>query len=93
MASPVAAGVAAFLLEYYPSLTPQQLKMIIEKSAYSPPLSVTIPGTKKSGHLSDLSKSGGIINVYAAAKLAQAMTTKKSTTVKTKMKLKPTLKS
>ncbi|GAC1426225.1 MAG: S8 family peptidase [Flavisolibacter sp.] len=93
MASPVTAGVAAFLLEYYPSLTPQQIKTIIEKSAYAPPLSVTIPGTKKTGHLSEISKSGGIINMYEAAKLAQAMTTKKSIKDKTKRKIKPALKS
>ncbi|MDQ3112340.1 MAG: S8 family serine peptidase [Bacteroidota bacterium] len=32
MASPVTAGVAAFLLVYYPTLTPAQVKTIIEQS-------------------------------------------------------------
>ena len=31
MASPVVAGIAAFLLEYYPNLSAQQVKMVIEK--------------------------------------------------------------
>ncbi|HEV7622213.1 MAG TPA: S8 family peptidase, partial [Flavisolibacter sp.] len=54
MASPVTVGVAAFLLEYYPSLTPQQLKMVIEKSAVSPKANVTVPGTQKTVKLSDI---------------------------------------
>jgi subtilisin family serine protease len=45
MASPVVAGVAALLLEYYPTLTPQQVKMIIEKSASPFAGTVTNPQT------------------------------------------------
>ena len=36
MASPVVAGLAAFILQYFPKLTPQQVKMVIEKSARTP---------------------------------------------------------
>ena len=47
MASPVTAGVAALILEYYPTLTPQQVKDIIEKSAVAPKIEVNIPGSDK----------------------------------------------
>jgi len=81
MACPVVAGVAAFLLEFYPKLSAVQLKYIIEKSAVAPDMDVSIPGsvTKPvvSGQdnyikvkLSELCKSGGIINAYEAIKLA-----------------------
>jgi len=33
MASPVVAGVAAFILEYFPNLSAAQVKMVIEKSS------------------------------------------------------------
>lgn len=75
MASPVTAGVAAFLLEYYPSLTPEQLKYVIEKSAVQPNIKVTKPGTENEQvNLSDLSRTGGVVNVYDAAKLAESLT-------------------
>jgi subtilisin family serine protease len=32
MACPLVAGVAAFILQHYPNLTPQQVKMAIEKN-------------------------------------------------------------
>lgn len=70
MASPVVAGVAAFLLSYYPYLTPQQLKMVIEKSAVVPDEKVKIPGTEDLVPLSAISHSGGVLNAYEAAKLA-----------------------
>lgn len=70
MASPVVAGVAAFLLSYYPYLTPQQLKMVIEKSAVAPDEKVKIPGTEDLVPLSAISHSGGVLNAYEAAKLA-----------------------
>ncbi|MEI9945192.1 MAG: S8 family serine peptidase [Chitinophagaceae bacterium] len=33
MASPVVAGLAAFIMEYFPGLSPEQVKMVIEKSS------------------------------------------------------------
>jgi cell wall-associated protease len=88
MASPVTAGVAAFLLEYYPKLTPQQLKTILEKSAVKPTIKATKPGTDEEVNFAELSRNGGIINVYEAAKLAQQLTLQK-VPVKTKtMKVK-----
>jgi cell wall-associated protease len=70
MASPVVAGLAALLLEYYPTLSARQLKMVIEKSAVPLKDSVRHPGTGEKVLLSDLSRTGGIINAYEAVKLA-----------------------
>ena len=74
MAAPVVTGVAALILEFYPNLTPQQVKYCIEKSAVTPPGKVKKPGTEDElVSLSDISKSGGIINAYDALKLASAL--------------------
>ena len=74
MAAPVVTGVAALLLEYYPNLTPQQVKFCIERSAVAPPGKVKVPGSEdKVVSLADISKSGGIINAYEALKLAAAI--------------------
>ena len=73
MACPAVAGVAALLLQYYPTLTPTQLKMAIEKSAQKPKYMVTNPGTKQTVDLSELSVSGGMVNAYEAAKYASTI--------------------
>ncbi|WP_052273292.1 S8 family peptidase [Flavihumibacter solisilvae] len=73
MASPVVAGVAAFLLSYYPTLTPQEVKMVIEKSATPPAEKVKKPGSEDMVFLSEISKSGGFLNAYEAAKLAETI--------------------
>ena len=70
MASPVVAGLAAFILEYYPALSPAQVKMVIEKSSQKPADKVRNPETGNMVSLSDLSRFGGIINAYEAIKLA-----------------------
>lgn len=71
MASPVTAGLAALILEYYPNLTPQQVKFIIENSAVKPAIKVSNPETKSLVNLTDISKTGGIINAYEALSLAE----------------------
>ncbi|MFS8082226.1 MAG: S8 family peptidase [Ginsengibacter sp.] len=79
MAAPVVAGLAALILEYYPELTAEQIKYVIEKSVTPIKDSVILPGSQKdmdeSGKptmvaLSDISKTGGEINAYNAIKLA-----------------------
>jgi subtilisin family serine protease len=75
MAAPVVAGTAAFLLEYFPNLTAQQVKSVIEKSAQAPTDSVRKPGSDDMVKLSDLSRTGGVINAYEAAKLADSLNT------------------
>ena len=70
MASPVVAGVAALILEYFPTLSAEQVKSVIEKSSVKPDIKVKNPSTDEEVELSDLSKSGGVIDAYEAVKLA-----------------------
>ena len=73
MASPVVAGVAALLLEYFPTLSAKQLKMVIEQSAVSLKDSVRNPGTGEKVLLSDLCRTGGLVNAFEAVKLASTI--------------------
>lgn len=73
MACPVVAGTAALLLEYFPALSAKQLKYVIEKSAVAPNVEVNIPGTTDKTKLSDISKTGGLLNAYEAVKLASTL--------------------
>ncbi len=93
MACPVVAGTAAFLLEYFPYLTPQQLKYCLEKSAQAPDTKVRKPGTDEMVALSDLSESGGIINAYEAAKVAATLDPSGKSVAPKKTSPKPTLKN
>jgi cell wall-associated protease len=67
-ASPITAGVAALVLEYYPTLSAKQLKQVIMASAT--PLTGTMvlkPGSKtEKVDFTTLSKTGGIVNAYKA---------------------------
>ncbi|TFF38290.1 S8 family serine peptidase [Mucilaginibacter psychrotolerans] len=66
-ASPITAGIAALVLEYYPSLSAKQLKQVLLESAT--PLTGTMvlkPGTKNKVAFTTLSKTGGIVNAYRA---------------------------
>ncbi len=73
MACPVVAGTAALLLEYFPTLSAKQLKYVIEKSAQNPGELVKKPGTDEKVDLSELSKTGGLVNAYEAVKLAATL--------------------
>ncbi len=73
MASPVVAGLAAFILEYYPALSPAQVKMVIEKSSSQLTEKVKNPETGEMVPLSDISKAGGVVNAYEAIKLASTL--------------------
>jgi len=74
MAAPIVTGVAAYIMEYYPNLTPEQVKYCIVKSATPPPGKVKKPGTEDElVNLSDISISGGIVNAYEAIKLAYSL--------------------
>ena len=81
MAAPVVAGVAAVLKSYFPELTPKQIKKILMKSSvknYSD-LQVVKPGTKdEMVEFKELSKTGGVVNLYEAIKMAQGMVKIKS---------------
>ncbi|MEO8413597.1 MAG: S8 family peptidase [Ginsengibacter sp.] len=82
MACPVVAGVAALLLEYFPDLSADQVKYVIDKSATPINEKVILPGTQKTAggdgdpemvSLSDISVSGGEVNAYEAVKLAATL--------------------
>jgi subtilisin family serine protease len=77
MAGPVVAGVAAVLKSYYPQLTAAQLKQVILQSAVPYHTRVLKPGSKKTVDFATLSRTGGIVNLYEALKLAQQITTAK----------------
>ena len=81
MAAPVTVGVAAVLKSYYPTLTPEQIKKILIKSSLKIYKSdkVIKPGTKEELVKFDkLSKTGGIINLYEAIKIAEKYTKTKT---------------
>jgi len=74
MACPTSAGVAALLLSYFPELTAMQVKNILEKSTRKfGNLKVQKPGGKGTVEFSQLSITGGLVNAYAAVKMAQEM--------------------
>jgi len=73
MACPVVAGIAALLLEHFPTLTPQQLKSVIEKSAVVGTETVKIPGTDEKVMLAEICKTGAFVNAYEAVKMAQTI--------------------
>jgi len=76
-ASPCAAGVAALLFSYFPSLTVSQVKDILLKSAFKPTLMVKRPDSNVKVPFNSLSVSGGIVNAYSAVKMAITITSKK----------------
>ena len=73
MASPVVAGIAALILEYYPNLSAEQVKYVLENSTVVPAYEVNVPASDKKAKLSDISKSGGVVNAYEALKLASTL--------------------
>jgi subtilisin family serine protease len=87
MASPVCAGCCALLKVYYPNLTPAQIKDIIMQSSDKSMANSKInrPGGKKRWlrkkkgmkdkkvKFKTLSISGGMVDVYAAFKLAETI--------------------
>ncbi len=81
MASPVVAGLAALIMSYYPKLTATDVRRIIIGSAtrYSKQM-VARPGSKEGDPLvpfGSLSETGGIVNAYAALRMAAQMSAAK----------------
>jgi len=90
MASPVVAGVAALVLEYYPNLSAEQVKYVIEKSSSKPDVKVKVPGGDTEVDMSELSATGGLLNAYEAVKLASTLKGERKTeNKKTKSTVKP----
>jgi subtilisin family serine protease len=73
MASPVVAGVAAVLRSHFPMLTAVQVKDIILRSSTKFTNKVKTPGTGKEVPFSELSVSGGVVDIYNAYKLAETI--------------------
>jgi subtilisin family serine protease len=72
-ACPMVSGAAALIWSYYPDLTVHQLKEILLKSAvkYEKTM-VKCPGIpSKTIEFGELSRTGGIINVYRALLMAR----------------------
>mgnify|MGYP001626723193 FL=1 len=73
MASPVAAGVAAYVWSYYPSLTAAQVKEVLMKSVVTIDDAQQIPGSEDLAKVSELCVTGGVVNLYNALVLANKM--------------------
>jgi len=84
MASPVVAGIAALIRSRYPDLSATQVKAIIIKSTRPLPDTVIEPGTFATVKPSELSVSGGTVDVVNAMKMAS--TTKGKGKSKARMK-------
>jgi len=78
MASPVVAGVAALLMSYFPDLSVAEIRSIILNSSRKfDHLKVIKPGGKGAIEFSELSRTGGIVNVYEAVKMARTVVSQK----------------
>ena len=72
MAAPVVSGVAALVMAYYPELTAVQVRDVLMRSAvpYAGQM-VVRPGTEgEPVDFAALSRTGGLVNAYAALQLA-----------------------
>lgn len=69
MAAPVVAGVAAVLRSYFPEITASQTKALILESTIKYKKKVYIPGTHTKTKLSEISVTGGLVNLYQAVQL------------------------
>ena len=80
MAAPVVSGVAALLMSYYPNLSAADVKRILIDSAtrYADQR-VLRPGAQNGEQVpfGSLSITGGVVNAYAAVKLAEQMSSTK----------------
>lgn len=78
LAAPMVSGTAALIWLYYPTLTVQQVKQIIMDSGTPYNIEVLLPGGEgKKVPFKDLSKTGKVINVDNALKMAEKMSKQK----------------
>ncbi|MBX7041397.1 MAG: S8 family serine peptidase [Ignavibacteria bacterium] len=70
MAAPVVSGIAAVLKSYYPALTAQQLKQVIASSVRQYDKLMVKVRNKKDMYFSELSKTGGVVDLLNAYRLA-----------------------
>ncbi len=70
MASPVAAGCAALVWAYFPNMTSEQVKEVLFDSVNKSDVEVEVGSEKDKRKFSDLSVTGGVIDVNKAVRLA-----------------------
>jgi subtilisin family serine protease len=75
MAAPVVTGLAAMLMSYYPTLSAADVKRIILASATrrADQMVLRPGGGQQRVRFGTLSATGGIVNAYAAVKMADEM--------------------
>ncbi len=74
LSAPMVSGTAALIWLYYPNLSVQEVKKIILESGTSYDIEVLVPGGEgKKAPVSELSKSGKVLNVYNAMEMAKKM--------------------
>jgi len=74
MAAPVVSGLAALIMAYYPELPAREVRRIILESATRHPQRVVPPGAEEGTRpvpFAELSATGGVVNAYAALKMAE----------------------
>jgi len=80
MAAPVVSGVAAMLMSYFPTLSAADVKRIlIDSSTRYADQRVVKPGAENGEQVTfgSLSATGGVVNAFAAVKLAEQMSATK----------------
>ena len=71
MAAPVVSGVAALLMSYFPDMTAAQVKdVLVESSRNLGDVDVIGPGDQGRTKFGTLSRTGGVIDAFAAVKMA-----------------------
>jgi len=77
MAAPAVAGVAALIRSQYPKLSASEVKQIILQSGIQTKAKVIVGGDPSNNKtLSEISKTGKIVNAYNALKMAQGVSNK-----------------
>jgi subtilisin family serine protease len=70
MASPVVAGLAALIMSHYPELTALEVKRVILESATRLGDRMVLRPGGGSARFGEMSATGGVVNAYAALRLA-----------------------
>ncbi len=79
MAAPMVTGVAAMLKSYFPSLSMEEIKDIMLKSAKSYTGTMQVkPGTEEEVDFATLSQTGAVIDVLAAVKMCMELEKQKA---------------
>jgi len=72
MAAPVASGVAALLMSYFPEYSAAEIRdILLQSSRRFNGLKVVKPGTAEQVSMEELCATGGVINAYEAVRYAQ----------------------